>query len=155
MTTAKKVWLIVAALLVLAGSIMFVGVMTVLDWDFSKLGTNPYETNLHAITEDFQDISIRTNTAAITFLPSPDGQGRPMTQEELRQRMDRLEPRVFFSPQLCARYFTYMSRDTGAHFVLFDDGETLRKKQELPKILSRRRTPRCQSRFFQRNLLPM
>ena len=73
MTTAKKVWLIVAALLVLAGSIMFVGVMTVLDWDFSKLGTNPYETNLHAITEDFQDISIRTNTATITFLPSPDG----------------------------------------------------------------------------------
>lgn len=65
------------------------------------------------------------------FLPSPDGQGRPMTQEDLRQRMDRLEPRVFFSPQLCARYFTYMSRDTGAHFVLFDDRETLRKKQEL------------------------
>ena len=45
--------------------------------------------------------------------------------------MDRLEPSVFFSPQLCARYFTYMSRDTGAHFVLFDDGETLKKKQEL------------------------
>ena len=65
------------------------------------------------------------------FLPSPDGQGRPMTQEELRQRMDRLEPRVFFSPQLCARYFTYMSRDTGAHFVLFDDAETLRRKQDL------------------------
>lgn len=65
------------------------------------------------------------------FLPSPDGQGRAMTREELRRRMDRLEPRVFYSPQLCARYFTYMSRETGAHFVLFDDGKTLRKKQEL------------------------
>ncbi len=65
------------------------------------------------------------------FLPSPDGQGRPISREELQQRMDRLEPRVFFSPELCARYFTYMSRDTGAHFVLFDDAETLRKKQEL------------------------
>ena len=54
-----------------------------------------------------------------------------MSQEELRRQIDRLEPRVFYSPQLCARYFTYMSRDTGAHFVLFDDGETLRKKQEL------------------------
>ncbi|MBR5534364.1 MAG: hypothetical protein IKU62_05900 [Ruminiclostridium sp.] len=65
------------------------------------------------------------------FLPSPDGQGRPISQEELHQRMERLEPRVFFSPQLCARYFTYMSRDTGAHFVLFDDGETLKKKRDL------------------------
>ncbi len=65
------------------------------------------------------------------FLPSPDGQGRIMTREELQRRMDRLSPRVFFSPQLCARYFTYMSRETGAHFVLFDDAETLRKKQDL------------------------
>jgi len=65
------------------------------------------------------------------FLPSPDGQGRPMSREELDRRIERLEPRVFFSPDLCARYFTYMSRDTGAHFVLFDDAETLRKKQDL------------------------
>ena len=65
------------------------------------------------------------------FLPSPDGQGRPISQGELKRRMGRLEPRVFYSPQLCARYFTYMSRETGAHFVLFDDAETLRKKQEL------------------------
>jgi len=65
------------------------------------------------------------------FLPSPDGQGRPMSREELDRRIRQLEPRIFFSPQLCARYFTYMSRDTGAHFVLFDDAETLRKKQDL------------------------
>ena len=72
MKTAKKIWLIVAALLVLAGSFIFVAVMNVLDWDFSKLATNQYETNLHTITEAFQDISIRSSTASITFVPSPD-----------------------------------------------------------------------------------
>lgn len=65
------------------------------------------------------------------FLPAPNGQGRPISQEELGRRIRQLEPRVFFSPDLCARYFTYMSRDTGAHFVLFDDAETLKKKRDL------------------------
>ena len=35
---------------------------------------------------------------------------------------------VFFSRELCARYFTYTDREGGAHFVLFDDGETLAAK---------------------------
>ena len=35
---------------------------------------------------------------------------------------------MFFSGELCAHYFTYMSRDSGAHFVLFDDAGSIRKK---------------------------
>ena len=46
--------------------------MSVLNWDFSKLG-GKFETNLYEIDQDFQDISIRTDTAAISFVPSPDG----------------------------------------------------------------------------------
>ena len=65
------------------------------------------------------------------FLPSPTGCGIPLTGEELEERMTRLRPAVFFSHELCARYFTYMSRDSGAHFVLFDDGETLRRKVDV------------------------
>ena len=49
--------------------------------------------------------------------------------------MGRLEPSVFFSQELCARYFTYMSRESGGHFVLFDDGETLVKKMEVSQKL--------------------
>ena len=45
--------------------------------------------------------------------------------------MAQLEPRVFFSQELCAHYFTYMSRETGAHFILFDDKTSLRKKREI------------------------
>ena len=67
------------------------------------------------------------------FLPSPTGCGLPLTREELEERLDRLRPAVFFSNELCARYFTYMSRETGAHFVLFDDGDTLRRKVEVAR----------------------
>ena len=59
------------------------------------------------------------------------GQGRPISQETLERLQRRLNPSVFFSPDLCAHYFTYMSRESGAHFVLFDDRDTLRKKLEL------------------------
>ena len=38
---------------------------------------------------------------------------------------------MFSSRDLCAHYFTYMSRSTGAHFVLFDDAESLRQKRAL------------------------
>ena len=66
-------------------------------------------------------------------LPSPTGSGVPLTPEELTERLDRLRPSVFFSNELCARYFTYMSRESGAHFVLFDDGDTLRRKIEVAR----------------------
>lgn len=69
------------------------------------------------------------------FLPSPTGGGQPLTQGELKERMARLNPSVFFSGELCARYFTYMSRESGAHFVLFDDGETLCRKVEVAREL--------------------
>ena len=34
---------------------------------------------------------------------------------------------MFFSPELCARYFTY-GQGGMTHFVLFDDADTLRRK---------------------------
>lgn len=81
-------------------------------------GADRLALSLHRAREDF-------------FLPSPTGEGRPLSQEELRQRMARLDPRVHFSQDLCAHYFTYMSRETGAHFILFDDEKSLGKKREI------------------------
>lgn len=66
-------------------------------------------------------------------LPSPTGSGAPLTRQQLRQQMDALRPAVFFSRELCARYYTYMNRDTGAHFVLFDDGDTMLRKVEVAR----------------------
>lgn len=63
-------------------------------------------------------------------LPSPSGSGVPLSQEQLEETIRGIRPNVFFSPELCSRYFTYMGPDGNAHFVLFDDGETLAYKLE-------------------------
>ena len=60
-------------------------------------------------------------------LPCPTGMGTPLSGAEFQALRERESPAVFFSPDLCARYFTY--RREGEHrFVLFDDADTLREK---------------------------
>ena len=61
-------------------------------------------------------------------LPAPGGRGHPLSREALTSLRSRLSPSIFYSRELCAYYFTYMSRDAGAHFVLFDNAESLRRK---------------------------
>lgn len=60
-------------------------------------------------------------------LPARTGEGTPLTALELEALMERESPSVFFSQDLCARYFTYTQGGQG-HFVLFDDGETIAHK---------------------------
>lgn len=60
-------------------------------------------------------------------LPARSGEGEPLDEEQLRQLMERESPSVFFSQELCARYFTY-TRDREIHFVLFDDADTISQK---------------------------
>lgn len=72
MKKITKFWLIVATLLIFSGSILFTLSMSLIDWDFSKLGTVEYETNSYEINEDFQSISIDTTTTDIIFKKSDD-----------------------------------------------------------------------------------
>ena len=81
MRSAKKIWLIVAAALVVLGLLTWAVVMSIFGWDFSKLDTAKYETNEHNITEDFNGISIDTKTADIDFLPSDDNSCRVVCYE--------------------------------------------------------------------------
>ena len=60
-------------------------------------------------------------------LPAKSGEGRPLSEEEFRSLVEKESPAVFFSQDLCARYFTYMQGQE-THFVLFDDESTLRQK---------------------------
>ena len=62
------------------------------------------------------------------FLPAPNGQGAALSREALKKRIAERSPSIFFSKELCAHYFTYMSKQTGAHFVLFDDAGSIRQK---------------------------
>ena len=82
MKTGTKIWLIVAAALVLVGGGLFVVTMTMIGWDFSKLSTVKYETNKYDISEDFNGISIRTETSDVAFVLSDDGKCRVECYEE-------------------------------------------------------------------------
>ncbi len=82
MSKSAKIWLVIAASLILLGCILFVGAMTVLKWDFTKLSTNKYETNKYEITENYKNISIVTNTADIRFVPSENASGSVVCYEQ-------------------------------------------------------------------------
>ena len=60
-------------------------------------------------------------------LPARSGEGRPLSAQEFQALMEQESHSVFFSQDLCARYFTY-TRNGETHFVLFDDADTLQQK---------------------------
>lgn len=71
-------------------------------------------------------------------LPSTAGEGKHLTRDQLAARIKRFSPTVFFDHGLCAHHFTYMENST-AHFVLFDDCGSLRRKLSLAGELGIRR----------------
>ena len=85
MDTAK-VWLVIAAVLILVGGLLFVGVMSGLGWDFSRLSTVQYETNEYEITDAFHSVSIHTNTADVTVVPSEDKISRVVCHERVNEK---------------------------------------------------------------------
>ena len=70
MKTVTKILLVAAALLVLAGALLFTAVMAKNNWNFAALSTDDYVTNSYPVPKDIQSISIRTDTENIVFLPS-------------------------------------------------------------------------------------
>ena len=72
MKKAVKIWLIVAASLVLLGGIIFVGAMSMMKWDFLKFDTSKTVTNSYDITDSFEGISVSTSEAGIEILKSSD-----------------------------------------------------------------------------------
>ena len=68
------------------------------------------------------------------LLPSPSGEGTLLSQAQLESLISELKPAVYFSHELCAKYFTYQ-KDRHSHFVLFDDADTIRCKIKLGQQL--------------------
>lgn len=67
-------------------------------------------------------------------LPCPSGEGKPLSREKLAEMLERKGGSVFYSNDLCAKYFTFT--DNGeSRFVLFDDGDTLRRKLRIGQDL--------------------
>lgn len=81
MRKSVKTRLILASVLVVFGLAVFTGVMFAYDWDFSKLNTVAYVTNTYQVNENFNGISINTNTTDVTFAPSDDATCRIVCHE--------------------------------------------------------------------------
>ncbi len=86
MRKKQKIWLVVAAFLVTVGLLIFVGVMSFLDWNFLKLSTVKNETNTYDFSEKINDILIDTNTADIEFLVSDSEKCRVTCYEEKNEK---------------------------------------------------------------------
>ena len=67
-------------------------------------------------------------------LPCPTGEGEPLDREKLAEMMGRKQQSVFYSHDLCAKYFTFTDVEE-SRFVLFDDADTLRRKLRMGQDL--------------------
>lgn len=72
MSKAIKKLFIAAAFLTISGSVIFIGAMAALGFDFSKLSTMKYETNTYEVSGGFDKISIDTDITDIVFARSDD-----------------------------------------------------------------------------------
>lgn len=82
MDKTNKIWFMIATSLVLIGFTILVAVMWACNWDFTKLSTEKYETNTYEISEDFDSISMNTDTSDIFFAVSNDEVCRVVCYEQ-------------------------------------------------------------------------
>ena len=82
MSKLGKILLIIGAVLVAIGIALFCIVMTACHWDFRKLSTIGFETRTHTITDQFQNISISTDTTDILFVPTDANETKIVCYEE-------------------------------------------------------------------------
>lgn len=76
MKKATKVWMIVAACLVVAGLVLFTVSLALNQWNVENFTTQTYQTVTHELNQEVSDIKISSDTAKITFLPSSDGRSK-------------------------------------------------------------------------------
>jgi DUF4097 and DUF4098 domain-containing protein YvlB len=81
----KKGWLIAAAVLVLIGALLFTGALMSVGWDLTALGEKTESVSLE-IPEPFRNITIRSDTEEIRFLPTEDGVCRVTFREREKER---------------------------------------------------------------------
>lgn len=67
-------------------------------------------------------------------LPCPSGEGEPLSRERLAEMLAEKRQSVFYSGDLCAKYFTFIDNEN-SRFVVYDDVDTLRRKMQLGQEL--------------------
>ncbi len=73
MKKSVKISLLTATILVIIGAVLFAAVMTICNWDFTKLVTVKYKTITYDAGNNFENIYISNADFDIIFKPSTDG----------------------------------------------------------------------------------
>ena len=90
-----------------------------------------FQQRLQEARSKYGAIALDVERLAMDFpLPAVTGEGTAMSRERLQKLMEEEKPAVFFSPELCARYFTCLRKGL-PRFILFDDADTIRRKLRL------------------------
>lgn len=82
MIKKPKLWLILAATLVLIGLVLFTVAMAQYKWDFTQLNTVPFETNTYNIDNTISSISLETDTADIHIVPAKNNKCQVVCYEQ-------------------------------------------------------------------------
>lgn len=82
MSRKNRLWIIIAVSLIAVGLLIFSGAMLALDFDFTKLSSVKYETNIYEISENFNKISIDADTTDIELVLSDDRQCKIVCLED-------------------------------------------------------------------------
>lgn len=82
MNKTTKLCLCIGAGLILLGGLIFVGTMSALKWDFMKLSSQSFQDTTHQITQEYQNISVTTDTGDVVFYPAQDGKTTVICHEE-------------------------------------------------------------------------
>ncbi|MBE6619065.1 MAG: DUF4097 domain-containing protein [Ruminococcaceae bacterium] len=88
MKRSLKIWLIAALVLVAIGMIVFLAAFAVLDFDFGRLDTMNYETNIYEVEENFDKISVNVKTEDVLFKLSEDGKCKVECYEREKVKHD-------------------------------------------------------------------
>ena len=70
MRLSTKICLITAASLILLGCLIFVGALAMANWNFLNFVTAKYETNSYSPEGEVKNISVITNTADVSIIPT-------------------------------------------------------------------------------------
>lgn len=127
MSKKTKIWLVIAASLVLVGCILFGCVMAEINWDFKKLSTVEYGESRYALWKDYKNISIVTNTADIVFVPSENGDSTVQCYEQrnMKHSVEVKEDTLIIEVQDTRAWYEYVgfSFDSPKITVTIPQGE--------------------------------
>ena len=86
MSRKSKLYFTLSGLLIVLGSLIFVLTACSANWSFKEIISERYETSTYEIDREFEKISIVSDTADITFIPSEDGESKIVAFEHKREK---------------------------------------------------------------------